>query len=104
MAYLPKEQAAISLRCHGYGSPTKPVRDARAQIVLLRRLSQADESGIILGQVMESIRNDNTWETSIPVPNCKIVVTEAENGRQYAAFTDCDGNYEFEPLPQVHAM
>jgi len=82
-----------------YGSPTRPISDAQKEIALLRRLLQMDDSGIILGQVTEPIWNDNKWERSIPVPNYKIVAKQQQSGREYAAFTDSDGNYEFEPLP-----
>jgi hypothetical protein len=83
-----------------YGSPTRPISDAQKEIALLRRLVQMDDSGIILGQVTEPIWNDNKWERSIPVPNYKIVAKQQQSGHEYAAFTDNDGNYEFEPLPR----
>jgi Carboxypeptidase regulatory-like domain len=82
-----------------YGSPSEPITDAQAEIALLRRLAQMNDSGTIMGQVIQPIWNDNKWETSIPVPDCKIVAKQQANGREYAAFTDSDGHYEFEPLP-----
>lgn len=82
-----------------YGSPSAPITDAQAGIDLLRRLAQMNDSGIIMGQVTQPIWNDNKWETSIPVLDCKIVAKQQANGREYAAFTGSDGHYEFEPLP-----
>jgi Carboxypeptidase regulatory-like domain len=82
-----------------YGSPTRPIADAQKEISLLRRLVQMDNSGIIMGQVTEPIWNDNKWERSIPVPDYKIVAKQQQSGREYAAFTDGDGQYEFQPLP-----
>lgn len=82
-----------------YASPTRPTADAQAQIDILRRLAQMNDSGIIMGQVTEPIWNDNQWETSIPVADHKIIAKEQVNGREYTAFTDNDGHYEFEPLP-----
>jgi hypothetical protein len=82
-----------------YASPARPIADAQAQIEMLRRLAHLNGSGIIMGDVTEPIWNDNKWETSIPVPDHKIIAKQPANGREYAAFTDNDGHYEFEPLP-----
>ncbi len=82
-----------------YGSPSEPITDAQAEIDLLRRLAQMNDSGIIMGQVTQPIWNDNRWETSIPVPDYKIVAKQQADGHEYMAFTDSAGRYEFEPLP-----
>lgn len=82
-----------------YGNPTRPVADSQAQIALLRHLAQMNDSGIIMGRVNEPIWNDNKLETWIPVANYKILAKQQASGREYAAFTDSDGNYELEPLP-----
>jgi hypothetical protein len=82
-----------------YASPTRPIADAQAQIEILRRLAQINGSGIIVGQVTEPIWNDNKWETSIPLTDHKIIAKQELHGREYTAFTDNDGHYEFEPLP-----
>jgi hypothetical protein len=82
-----------------YNSPTRPIADAQAQIETLRRLGRINDSGIIMGQVTEPIWNDNKWETSIPLTDHKIIAKQQVNGREYTAFTDNDGHYEFEPLP-----
>jgi hypothetical protein len=82
-----------------YASPTRPIADAQAQIEILRRLAHLNGSGIIRGEVTEPIWNGNKWETSIPVPDHKIIAKQRVSGREYAAFTDDDGHYEFEPLP-----
>ena len=81
-----------------YGSPTRLIADSQAQIALLRRLIQMNDSGIIMGKVIQPVWNDNKWETSIPVANHKIIAKQQATGREDAAFTDSDGNYEFEPL------
>jgi hypothetical protein len=82
-----------------YGSPTRPIADATADVALLRRLAQMDDTGIIIGQVTEPIWNDNRLETSIPVAEHKIVAKQNASGLEYAAFTGSDGKYEFKPLP-----
>jgi hypothetical protein len=82
-----------------YNTPTRPIADAQAQIELLRRLAQIKDLGIIMGQVSEPIWKDNKWETSTPLADHKIIAKQRVNGREYAAFTDNDGHYEFEPLP-----
>jgi hypothetical protein len=82
-----------------YNSPTRPIADAQAQVEMLRRLAQTNDSGIIMGQLTESIWNDNKWETSIPLTHHRIIAKQQVNSREYAAFTDNHGHYEFEPLP-----
>lgn len=96
--YLQRDTKTKSLLLK-YSSPTRPIADAQAQIDMLRRLAQINDSGIIQGQVTEPIWNDNKWETSIPVSDHKIIAKRQVNGREYTAFTDTDGHYEFEPLP-----
>jgi hypothetical protein len=81
-----------------YGSPTRPIAEAQKEIPLLRRLTQMNDSGIIMGHVTRPISNDNKSETSIPVADHKIIARQKASGREYAAFTDSDGTYEFEPL------
>ena len=81
-----------------YGSPTRPIGDSQAQIALLRRLANMNDSGILTGRVMQSIWNDNKWEKSVPIANFRIEAKQHANGHEYAAFTDSKGNYEFEPL------
>lgn len=82
-----------------YASPTRPIADAQAQVDVLRRLARMNDSGIIMGQVTGPIWNENKWETSVPVPDHKIIAKQQASGREYAAFTGVDGQYEFEPLP-----
>src|SRR5271169_1085973 len=96
--YLQREPKTKSLLLK-YASPTRPIADAQAQIEILRRLAHLNGSGIIMGEVTEPIWNDNKWETSIPVPDHKIIAKQPVNGREYTAFTDNDGHYEFEPVP-----
>lgn len=57
------------------------------------------DSGIIVGDVTRPIWNDNKWQSSVPVPNQKIVAKRESNGTEYAALTNRDGHYEFAPLP-----
>ena len=52
-----------------------------------------------MGQVRESIWNNNKSETSVPLTDHKIIAKQRVNGQEYTAFTDNDGHYEFEPLP-----
>jgi hypothetical protein len=96
--YLQRDAKTKSLVLK-YASPTRPIGGAPAQIDILRRLAQINDSGIIMGQVREPIWNDNKWETSIPVPDHKIIAKRQVNGHEHTAFTDDDGRYEFEPLP-----
>jgi hypothetical protein len=96
--YLQRDPKTKSLLLK-YASPTRPIADAQAPIEILRRLAHLNGSGIIMGEVTEPIWNDNKWETSIPVPDHKIIAKQPANGREYAAFADNDGHYEFEPLP-----
>lgn len=96
--YLQRETKTNSLLLK-YNSPARPIADAQAQIDTLRRLAQMNDSGIIMGQVTEPIWKGNKWETSIPLSDHKIIAKQGVNGREYAAFTDNDGHYEFEPLP-----
>jgi hypothetical protein len=96
--YLQRDSKTKSLLLK-YNSPTRPIADAQAQIETLRRLAQINDSGIIVGQVTEPIWNDNKWETSITVTDHKVIAKQQANGREYTAFTDNDGHYEFEPLP-----
>ena len=83
----------------GLPKPSKPVTDAPEDIALLRRLAQMPDSGIIVGDVTRPIWNDNKWQSSVPVPNQKIVAKRESNGTEYAALTNRDGHYEFAPLP-----
>ena len=96
--YLQRDTKTKSLLLK-YNSPTRAIADAQAQIETLRRLAHINDSGIIMGQVTEPIWKDNKWETSIPLADHKIIAKQQVNGREYAAFTDNDGHYEFEPLP-----
>jgi hypothetical protein len=96
--YLQRDPRTKSLLLK-YASPTRQIADAQAQIEILRRLAHLNGSGIIMGQVTEPIWTDNKWDTSIPVPDHKIIAKQTVNGREYTAFTDNDGHYEFEPLP-----
>ncbi len=96
--YLQRDTKTKSLLLK-YNSPTRPIADAQAQIEILRRLAQINDSGIIMGQVREPIWNDNKWETSIPLTDHEIIAKRQVNGLEYTSFTDNDGHYEFEPLP-----
>jgi hypothetical protein len=97
--YLQRDTKTKSLLLK-YNSPTRLIADAQAQIDTLRRLAHINDSGIIMGQVTEPIWKDNKWETSIPLTDHKVIAKQQVNGREYAAFSDNDGHYEFEPLPQ----
>jgi hypothetical protein len=59
-----------------------------AQIETLQRLAHINDSGIIMGQVIEPIWKDNKWETSIPLTDHKVIAKEQANSREYVAFTD----------------
>jgi Carboxypeptidase regulatory-like domain len=96
--YLQRDVKTHSLLL-AYGSPTKPVSDAQENIAMLRRLAQMSDSGIITGKVTRQVWDENKWETSVPVPNHKIVAKRESNRTEYVTFTDGDGRYEFEPLP-----
>jgi hypothetical protein len=74
-----------------YGSPSKPASDAQENIAMLRRLVQMADSGIVTGQVMRPVWNENKWETSVAVPNHKIVAKGVSDRTEYATFTDSNG-------------
>lgn len=81
-----------------YGSPSGPAADSQNEIARLRRLAQMAGTGIIKGSVTQRVFEDDV-ETSIDVPDRRIVAKRKQNGREYRATTGADGHYEFEPLP-----
>ena len=80
------------------GGASGPLQDRQEDIALLRRMMRLDGSGLIMGYV-ESVAKSEKIVTSLPIPNHKVLAREVPGGTEYAATTDKEGDYEFEPLP-----
>ena len=81
-----------------YGSPSGPIDETQKTIALLRRLIRMTNTGVIHGFVGHPVVSpDGSEEWTYPA-NHKIVAKRVEDGIEYVASSDRDGNYEFEPL------
>src|SRR5262249_46222894 len=70
------------------------------EIVRLRQLARMSEGGIIRGHVTRPVWNDaEKVQTQTEVLHHKIVAHRVDNGVEYDASTDENGNYEFDALP-----
>src|SRR5262249_11343623 len=83
-----------------YGNSSGPVSDMQEEIVRLRQLARMSEGGIIRGHVTRPVWNDaEKVQTQTEVLHHKIVAHRVDNGVEYDASTDENGNYEFDALP-----
>jgi hypothetical protein len=85
-----------------YGSLSKPIAEAQQEISTLRRMFAMSDSGLIIGNISHSVREDSDrrkWTTAEPIANHKVRAVRESDGAEYSAISDNDGNYEFEPLP-----
>jgi hypothetical protein len=85
-----------------YGSPSGPIGDRTEPITMLRRLSRMTDSGIIIGDVQDTLLHDDhaaQCTQFLNVANHKIIAKRIPDGTEYSAFSDKDGHYEFLPLP-----
>jgi hypothetical protein len=97
--YLREEQNSKKLLL-AYGSPSSPVAEAQKSIARLRRLAQMPQSGLIMGNVSQSVWNDvEKLQTPLSPAKHKIIARRKDTGAEYTALTDEKGDYEFEPLP-----
>lgn len=88
-----------------YGSGSGPEKDAQKQISLLRRLMKMDDSGYVHGSVsrtdFKAAENPGSMdeEDHVQLLRYKVIATPKPDGKPLMAFTDEDGNFEFELLP-----
>jgi hypothetical protein len=96
--YLRQDHDANELLL-SYGSYSGPVNDEQGRIAVLRRLAQMTNAGLLKGHVSRLVSDSSTklW-VSEPVLNHKITATRKDNRTEYVAFTDSEGDFEFEPL------
>jgi hypothetical protein len=83
----------------GYESPSGSVADKERTLSLLRRLTMMTNSGVIRGNVAHPVREADHSENWTYPPHHKVVAKQVKDGKEYVAFTDLKGDYEFEPLP-----
>ena len=100
--YLRRDDKTKGLRLE-YGDPSKPIANAQPTIAMLRRLALMTDSGLVMGNLYREVWNvdeDGTkWTTSVPISNHKVIAKRDSDGAEYSAFTNGNGDYEFEPLP-----
>jgi hypothetical protein len=96
--YLRRDTKTGTLKL-AYGSPSGPVADEEETISLLRRLIKMTDAGVIRGYVVHPVRGADHTETQTHPSNHKIVAKRVEDGKDYVAFTNQDGAYEFALLP-----
>ena len=81
-----------------YDSPSAPIAKTQKNIALLRRLLHMTNTGVIHGFVAHRVISPDGSEKQTYLANHKIVA-KREDGTEYVAVSDRDGNYEFKPLP-----
>jgi len=100
--YLFRDDATKELIL-GYGSPSGPVAETKQTITLLRRLVRMTDSGIITGYVHNTSLHDDQdegrWTEYINAPHHQVLVKRLSDGIEYSAFSNSDGEYEFQSLP-----
>jgi hypothetical protein len=77
-----------------FDGPSKPMRQAREEVALLRRLARMTGSGVLSGNLLNFVMGNEG-----AVQNHTIIATRQPDGAQYAALTDKSGNFKFDPLP-----
>jgi hypothetical protein len=77
-----------------FDGPSKPLRQARKEVAELRRLARMTDSGIVSGNLLSFVIGNGGV-----IQNHKVTATRQPDGAQYAAQTDSDGNFKFDPLP-----
>src|ERR1051326_4723347 len=83
----------------GYESPSGSVADKEKTISLLRRLITMTNGGVIRGYVAHPVQEADHSENWTYPTHHKVVAKQVPDGKEYVAFTDGKGDYEFEPLP-----
>jgi hypothetical protein len=78
-----------------YGNDSRPVANAEEQIETLLRLKAIGDRAILRGSLIR--RSSDSEEKS--APNARIVARRASDNATFAAVTDGDGRYEFQPIP-----
>jgi hypothetical protein len=81
-----------------YGHGSLPVADAGETLARLRRLEDMPDAGLIQGSVAID-RWGQHAEGGPTLANRKVIARRELDHKEYAAVTDEDGRYEFEPLP-----
>jgi hypothetical protein len=81
-----------------YGTRSGPEADESEQISSLRKLAGLDAAGVVKGRAYLEIEASDGLRYH-PSANHTIVVTRAEDGREFKALTNHKGEFEFDPLP-----
>jgi hypothetical protein len=81
-----------------YGTRSGPEAEESQQIDSLRRLASLDTAGVVKGRAY-SDRDTSDGLRERPSVNHTIVVTRLEDGREFKALTNQQGEFEFDALP-----
>jgi hypothetical protein len=81
-----------------YGSRSGPETEESQQINFLHRLAGLDAAGIVKGRAYYRETSEEGQE-QLPSVNHAIVLTRVGDSQKLKAFTDKNGEFEFEPVP-----
>lgn len=81
-----------------YAGGSVPIADAEKDIARLRRLSGMADAGVIRGHIQRVVRKEDGDDYQ-NVARHTVIAKRKDNGAEYRAVTDNDGQYELEPLP-----
>lgn len=78
-----------------YGNDSLPLTEAQKQVDTLRRLQTIGDFGILRGRVLGGA----DYGERKSMPGVPVVASRTSDHAQFAATTDANGHYEFQPLP-----
>jgi hypothetical protein len=85
-----------------YGGPSKMISESEDEISMLRHLGQLKNEGILIGTIQRL--GDSEGEKATTLANHKLIARNVANHKQYTAYTNEKGHFEFELPPGTYDL